>query len=168
MKRKNTQAILTFARPGLKSIFMVTVDVVSGFHLQHLNSLYAVYSLHICSHDECLANDWICASAFNLFAYLHYVLSQGILFLFSSSSYVIPPSLSSIDSAYLNVTSCFQTETKDRKRNGGRRQKTIRKILKSLLELCQSSAIVTGIKLRQIRSELAHSPTVTRIVAKQG
>ena len=75
MKRKNTQDILTFARLGRKSTFMVTVDVVSGFHLQHLNPLYAVYSLHICSHDECLANDWICASAFNLFPYLHYVLS---------------------------------------------------------------------------------------------
>ena len=72
MKKKHTK-VLTFARPGLNQFFMVTV--VSGFHLQHLNSLYEVYSLHIRSHDECLANDWISASAFNLFPYLHYVLS---------------------------------------------------------------------------------------------
>ena len=45
--------------------------------------------------------------------------------------------------------------------------KTIRKILKSVLELWQSSAIVTNIKLRRVISDVTNSLTVIRTVIKE-
>lgn len=45
--------------------------------------------------------------------------------------------------------------------------KTIRKILKSVLELWQSSVIVTNIKLRRVISDVTNSLTVIRTVIKE-